>query len=145
MRYPKVDAAQAGAAVQVSRWTRYHRHLQWGDFSLEANTEAVPEAGYFFLLRDGSVLLRSEDFRTAEAAYRDLCRHHWEGDLGSGNPARRLASAWGLLSDQPTHPAAAAVVEQDGEVKDHERLKRVRNRHRYALATEARRSGSVRR
>jgi hypothetical protein len=129
--------AAAGATANLSRWARYHRHLEDGDFSLEANTDSVPEAGHFYLLRAGplqvEVLLRSDDFPTAEAAYHHLCREHWECHLTSPRPSQRLASAWGLLGLEPANQAAAAVIERDGRPGDRERLTRMRNRRRYDL------------
>lgn len=118
-------------------WGRYHRRLEHGDFSLEANTEAVPETGFFYLFRGDDVLLRCEDFPTAEAAYRNLCREHWEHHITSESPERRLASAWGLLGLEPGHPGALLVIERDGSSDDHARLIRVRNKQIH-LARQAR-------
>jgi len=114
----------------IAQRTRYHRHLEHGNFSLEANTEAAPEPGQFYLLQQGKVLLCSDDFGTAEAGYRELCRAHWERDLVSDAPLRRMASAWGLLGLELTHRGAAQVVEQDGVPADQVRLTRMRSRAR---------------
>jgi hypothetical protein len=113
------------------RWARYHRRLEGGDFSLEANTETVPEAGYFYLLRAGAVLLRSEDFAEAQTAYLGLCREHWEQHLGSTSREGRMASAWGLLSLSADDPAAMAVIEQDGLPADRARLEANRRKRIY--------------
>ena len=124
--------------LTLPRSVRYHRQLEHGDFSLEANTEAAPEAGHFYLLQRGSVVLRSDDFHAAEAAYRDLCREHWEFHLVSEILARRMASAWGLLGMEPAHRAAARVIESDGRPEDQQRLVRMRQKQRSQLQRQAR-------
>lgn len=120
--------------VKCSRWAHYRRQLSRGNFSLEANTDAVPETGQFFLLRDGDVVMRSEDLEPVELAYRELCREFWELDLASELPLRRVESAWGLLGQQPSHASAIQVIEQDGGDQDRRRLATLRNRYRYALS-----------
>lgn len=127
--------------VTVQRHARYSRRLELGDFSLEANTEGVPEAGHFYLLRAGEVLLRSDDFRTAESAYHNLCRLHWEHKLVSDRPTERMASAWGLIGLEPAHRGAAAVIEQDGQLADQTRLARMRSRQRAVAARSQRLAG----
>jgi len=112
----------------ISRWSRYSRKLEWGDFSLQANTEAVPEEGHFYLLQDGGILLCSDDYETVEQAYLGLCRDHWRANLDSVSVPQRLACAWGLLGLEPTDVAAKAVIERDGAANDRARLVRVNNR-----------------
>jgi hypothetical protein len=124
--------------ITVGRHSRYYRSLEHGDFSLEANTEAVPEPDHFFVLQEGKVLLRSDDFHTAEVAYRDLCRTYWEKNLASELPLSRMASAWGLLGAEIAHRGAAKVIEQDGSVADQTRLMRMRSRQRALLARSER-------
>ncbi|MCC2668569.1 MAG: hypothetical protein K0Q72_1040 [Armatimonadetes bacterium] len=124
-------APVARATLMSARWNRYRRCVDRGDFSLEANTETVPEPGFFFLLRAGEVLLQSDDYAIVEAAYNQLCREFWESHLTSTAAPRRVASAWGLLSLEPNHACAAAVIEQDGAPEDRNRLVRARNRSRY--------------
>ena len=85
--------------VRVTPQAHYRRHLEGADFSLEANTEATPEAGHFYLLRSGQVLLRSDDFNTSELAYQQLCHEHWESQLESNDAAvlegiRGVPIAW---------------------------------------------------
>jgi hypothetical protein len=124
--------------ITVGRRTRYHRSLEHGDFSLEANTESVPEPNLFYLLRDGEVVMSSDDFRTAEVAYQGLCREFWERNLSSEIPLQRMASAWGLLGAELSHRGAAKVIEQDGVPADQNRLMRMRSRHRALLARSER-------
>lgn len=131
--------------MTVARRTRYHRSLDNGDFSLEANTEATPEPNHFYLLQQGKVLLRCDDFRTAELAYQELCRKHWEHHLASELPVRRMASAWGLLGLEPAHRAAALVIERDGEHADQSRLARMRSRQRALQARNERTVGRAKR
>ena len=128
------------SAIAPPLWARYHRHLAGGDFSLEANTETTPQTGAFYVIQCGSVLLRSSDFPTAEAAYGGLCEEHWTRHLTSSDPAQRLASAWGLLGMEPANRAAAAVIEQDGLPGDHLRLARARSRRRALLKHAAKRA-----
>ena len=119
---------------------RYRRQLAEGDFSLEANTESVPEPGHYYLLQNGLVLLRTENFRTAEKAYHDLCRQHWQGQLESDTPACRLTGAWGLVGLEPENPAAAAVILRDGQPADGMRLLRMQKRRRSEKAAQGRRT-----
>lgn len=109
---------------------RYHRHLAGADFSLEANTGAVPQPGQFYVLRAGSVLMSSEDFAEAETFYKELCREFWAEHLGSPDPAVGLASAWGLLSLNVHDAAAAHVVQEQGSAADRKRLEQMRGRAR---------------
>src|SRR4051812_30087523 len=120
--------------ITMAPRTRYYRSLEHGNFSLEANTDAAPEPNHFYLLQAGEVLLRSDDFRTVEAAYQELCRTHWEDHLVSESRLRRMSSAWGLLGLEPAHRAAALVIEKDGETADQGRLVRMRSRRRAILA-----------
>jgi hypothetical protein len=133
------------AALAPPQWGRYLRHLEGGDFSLEANTDSVPEGGHFYLLRNGQVLLQSDDFSSAEAAYKDLCREHWEGCLGSECPVARFSSAWGLLGLDPKHQAAAALIRTDGTPADRRRLESNANRLRAQERRNNRGSGPFRR
>jgi hypothetical protein len=111
---------------KVSRFCTYRRYLKSADFSLEANTDAAPEEGHFYLLRAGAVLLRTDDYGQAEAAYQGLCRTHWEGRLAAGSLADRMLCAWALLGLDDGHPDALAVIRQEGAAEDQVRLNRVR-------------------
>ncbi len=130
MRPRKAPTNPVPAAVQ-SPWIHYHRQLSGADFSLQASTAAVPGDGHFYLLQQDSVVMRSEDFLEAEAAYRSLCRKHWEEHLNCEDPASRVASAWGLLGLEPGNPAASAVIEQDGRPEDRARLAKQKQRRRF--------------
>jgi len=130
MAYNKQPAVDR-ATLMGSPIVRYRRCLERGDFSLEANTEAVPEPGLFYLLRNGTVLLQSLEYAPVEAAYNQLCREHWELQLTSETPKRRLAGAWGMIGLEPAHLSAAEIIAQDGTPHDQARLLRTQNRQRY--------------
>lgn len=105
-------------AATVSGGGRYCRRIEGADFSLQANTDDVPEVGHFYLLRNGVVLHKSKTLGSAEAAYKTLCREFWEDGLTSESVPARMASAWGLLSSDPEHVAATQVVQRDGSPTD---------------------------
>lgn len=116
------------APDRISRWVHYRRQLQSGDFSLEANTDDVPEDGHFYVLQAGRVVSCSDDFGSAEGVYLGLCRDHWRSHLASSSPSERMASAWGLLGLEPTDADAVQVIEQDGTPEDRKRLLQMKNR-----------------
>src|SRR4051794_28300899 len=93
---------------KLARHMHYRRRIEGANFSLEANTEAAPEPGHYYVLREGEVLLRTNDLASAEAAYQQLCRECWESHLPSTDARVRRMSALGLLGQNPDHPAAAA-------------------------------------
>ena len=53
---------------------RYRRAPAGADFSLEANTEDVPQEGRFYILKGGEVSLDTEDFQEALTEYNRLCK-----------------------------------------------------------------------
>jgi hypothetical protein len=129
------------AIAELTPLGRYRRHIDGADFSLEANTDAVPEKGHFYVLRKGKVVMQSDDFPSAVEAYQDLCRTYWQNHLGSDDAEERLASAWGLISLEPENPAAAEVIRHDGDPADRKRLEQIRNRKRYGRAHAGRGRG----
>jgi hypothetical protein len=108
-----------------TRTARYRRHIDGADFSLEANTDATPKDGYYYVLRGGEVVLRSHNLRKAQEAYDAFCREHWLGSLESGSSASRLSSAWGLIGLEPSHTLASAVIAREGSDQDRARLGRM--------------------
>ncbi|MGV3723636.1 MAG: hypothetical protein ACO1SX_22290 [Actinomycetota bacterium] len=122
----------AETTADVSPSMRYRRHIEGTDFSLEANTDATPEAGHFYVLRGGEVELVSDEFPTAMAAYQGLCKEHWLNRLVSQNHSERMASAWGLVGLEPDHKDALEVIRTDGSDDDRKRLEQVRRRKRFA-------------
>lgn len=111
---------------------RYFRSLSGGTFSLQANTPDAPVEGHFYVFDAGELLFESEDFGLAEARYKELCRAHWDANLGSADVAVGLASAWGLLGLDSEHPQAVKLITQNGTAADHKRLQQLRNRARHA-------------
>lgn len=129
-----------------TRTGRYRRHVAGADFSLEANTDATPHDGHYYLLRGGEVVLSSHNLKKAEAAYHALCREHWLMSLDAGSPAARLSGAWGLLTLEPEHAGAAAVIARDGTDQDRARLGRFqRYQHLHPEQPEERSSRAERR
>ena len=118
---------------------RYRRHIEGSDFSLEANTSAVPADGRFYLLRNGEVVLQSSEFPEAIEAYNNLCREFWQNRLDSEEVSQRVASAWGLLSLDPEDKVAQENIKQDGSDNDRKRLEQDRNRRRLQKAAATRR------
>lgn len=118
--------------ADVSRLMRYRRHIEGTDFSLEANTEAVPERGHFYLLRNGRVELMSDEFPEAMEAYQGLCREYWKDHLKSVDPHQRMASAWGLVGLEPNNESALELIRNEGSEDDKKRLEQVRRRKRFS-------------
>ena len=92
---------------------RYRRSLDGADFSLEANTENVPDEGKFYVMRAGKVVVGSEDFDEATNAYHALCRDFWMERLESESIPIRVSAAWGLLGLDSADKNAIAVITRD--------------------------------
>lgn len=123
---------QVELTADVSPLMRYRRHIEGTDFSLEANTESVPEEGHFYLLRNGEVKLVSDEFPEAMEAYQGLCREYWQDHLDSRDRDARMASAWGLVGLEPDHKDAIELIKNEGSEEDRKRLEQVRRRKRFA-------------
>jgi hypothetical protein len=113
---------------------RYRRSLRDADFSLEANTESVPADQRFYLLRNGEVLLATEDFAEALGEYNRLCKEFWEARIEHPTPAIRVAAAWGILSLDPTDKNAIAIIQKDGTPQERKRLEQAQSRRRALRA-----------
>jgi len=118
--------------ADVAPQTRYRRQLQGADFSLEANTETVPGDGHFYLMQGGEIKLRSDSFTEAVDAYNGLCKRYWREHLQSEAPEERMASAWGLISLEPSNQEAMDVIRHDGTDADVARLEQLRRKSRFA-------------
>lgn len=118
--------------ADVAPQTRYRRQLQGADFSLEANTETVPGDGHFYLMQGGEVKLRSDSFTEAVDAYNGLCKRYWKEHLQSDALEERMASAWGLISLEPSNQEAIEVIRQEGTDADVARLEQLRRKSRFA-------------
>lgn len=115
---------------------RYRRGLQGASFSLEANTESVPADGRYYVLRDGEVVVASEDFQDAITEYNRLCREFWTERLESEEIQVRVAAAWGLLGLDSNDKTAQGVIIRDGSPQERKRLEQAQSRRR-ALRTRA--------
>jgi hypothetical protein len=115
---------------------RYRRGLQGANFSLEANTESVPADGRYYVLRDGEVVVASEDFQDAITEYNRLCREFWTERLESEETQVRVAAAWGLLGLDSNDKTAQGVIIKDGSPQERKRLEQAQSRRR-ALRTRA--------
>jgi hypothetical protein len=130
------------AIADVAPLGRYRRTIEGADFSLEANTDAVPGDGRFYLLRNGEVELSSEEFPRAMEAYTQLCREHWQTGLESEEAEERISSAWGILTLEPEHKVAVQVIQEDGSADDRKRMEQARKRRRFAKNRRGRRPGA---
>jgi hypothetical protein len=120
-----------GPLTGMSRNMVYRRHLEGANFSLEVNTENVPEPGQYFVLSEGAVVLRTSDAGSAETAYQELCHAFWESRLESQDPRVRRMSALGLLGQDPDHQAAGAVIRAEGSAADQARVQRASSARRH--------------
>jgi hypothetical protein len=109
---------------------RYRRGLEDADFSLEANTDAVPNDGRYYILQEGEVALATEDFQEALAEYNRLCGDFWRGRLHDPSPQIRVAAAWGLLGLDPTDRLAISIITQHGTPQECKRLQQAQSRRR---------------
>ena len=123
---------QTTLAIEFIPNAKYRRSVEGADFSLEANTEAVPEEGQFFVLRRGKVLMKSRKFSPALEHYQALCREHWTKHLQSPDRRTRLRSAWGLVSLEPNHPQALEVLRVEGKPADRQQVEQMRRRKRFS-------------
>jgi hypothetical protein len=104
----------------------FRRWIEGTNFSLEANTRAVPRPDLFYVLEAGAVRLGSSDFLAATAAYEGLCVAHWEKQLTHADPATRLLAARGLFCHNQAHLAAGELLVSQGEPQDRARVERAR-------------------
>jgi len=115
---------------------RYKRGLNGANFSLEANTEAVPADGRYYVLRDGEVVVASAEFQEAIGEYNRLCREFWMSRLEAEQTEVRVAAAWGLLGLDPNDKNAQAIIAKDGSPQERKRLEQAQSRRR-ALRSRA--------
>ena len=104
----------------------FRRRIEGSNFSLEANTPAVPCPDRFYVLEAGAVRLSSSDYPAATAAYEDLCVAYWEKQLTHADPARRLLAARGLFCHNRAHLAAGDLLVSQGEPQDRARVEHAR-------------------
>jgi hypothetical protein len=116
----------------------FRRWIEGSDFSLEANTPAVPSQDCFYVLEAGKVRLGTSDFRAATEAYEGLCLAYWESRLSSVVLPTRLLAARGLFRQNQEHPVAGELLTRQGDEMD--RVTVGKARHRAAFLR--RRQGS---
>jgi hypothetical protein len=109
---------------------RYKRGLEGANFTLEANTEAVPADGRFYVMRDGEVVCATAEFDEATTEYHKLCRDFWKERLQSESPQVRVSAAWGLLGLDSSDKIAIGVITQDGTPQDRKRMEQAQSRRR---------------
>src|SRR5687768_394084 len=100
---------------------RYKRGLDGADFTLEANTEAVPADGRFYILQQGEVVLATDEFQEAITEYNRRCLSFWRTRLEDSRIQVRIAAAWGLLGLDATDRQAQAVIIRDGSPQERKR------------------------
>ena len=116
----------------------YRRWIEGTDFSLEANTTAVPQEGAYYVLQGGKVHFSSKDLSAATAEYDALCVAYWEALLQSQDRNTRLLGARGLFRRDHAHTSARRILSAEGT--DHDRrliaqaTQRARHAERAALA-----------
>jgi hypothetical protein len=107
------------------------RWIEGSDFSLEANTLAVPNSDLFYVLEAGEIRLGTKDFRAATALYETLCMVYWEGRLTSEDLPTRLQAARGLFRHDHEHALAGDLLTRYGDERDRGMVGR--GRHRIAF------------
>jgi hypothetical protein len=106
----------------------FRRWIEGSDFSLEANTHAVPNSDVFYVLEAGEIRLGTSDFRAATALYESLCVIFWEGRLSSEDLPTRLLAARGLFRHDHDHPVAGELLTRHGDDKDRAFVGKARHR-----------------
>src|SRR5436309_3286304 len=102
--------------------------IEGSDFSLEANTPAVPGDDLFYVLVAGEVRLGTNSYVAASAEYEDLCRDYWEGRLNHVDLPTRLLAARGLFRRNQEHPRAGALLFSLGNERDRSTVAKARHR-----------------
>lgn len=109
----------------------FRRWIEGSDFSLEANTPDVPNEDLFYVMEAGEVRLSFDDFKTATAAYEDLCVAYWEERLTAADLSTRLMAARGLFRHDTDHPVAGDILTTQGDEKDRSTVTKARQRAAY--------------
>lgn len=107
---------------------RFRRWIEDSDFSLEANTPAVPNDDRFYVLEASEIRLGTSDFADATALYETLCVAYWEGRLASGDLPARLLAARGLFRHDHDHPLAGELLTRQGDDRDRAIVGKARHR-----------------
>jgi hypothetical protein len=106
----------------------FRRWIEGSDFSLEANTSAVPSDDLFYVLEASEVRLGTSDFKAATAEYESLCVSYWEERLTSADLPTRLLAARGLFRHDHEHPVAGELLTRQGDDRDRATVGKARHR-----------------
>jgi hypothetical protein len=106
----------------------FRRWIEGSDFSLEANTPAVPGDDLFYVLVAGQVRLGTNSFVAASAEYEDLCLVYWEARLNHVDLPTRLLAARGLFRRNQAHPRAGELLFSLGNAQDRSTVAKARHR-----------------
>ncbi len=111
----------------------FRRWIEGSDFSLEANTPAVPSDDRFYLVEASEVRQGNSDYVAASSEYESLCVTYWEERLTSADLATRLLAARGLFRHNNEHPVAAELLTRHGDERDRATVGKARHRAAYLL------------
>ena len=106
----------------------FRRWIEGSDFSLEANTPAVPSDDLFYVLVAGKVRLGTNSFVTASAEYEELCLGYWEERLTAFDLPTRLLAARGLFHRNHEHRGAGELLARHGNERDRSTVAKARHR-----------------
>ena len=114
----------------------FRRWIEGSDFSLEANTPAVPDKDRFYVLVAGEVCLGPSSFAAASAQYEGLCVAHWEQQLTHADLPTRLLAARGLFRHNRDHRVASDLLARQGDDRDRAAVARARQQTASASRKE---------
>ena len=117
----------AAPVLNVTPHGYFRRWIEGSDFSLEANTPAVPSNDLFYVLEAGEVRLSTSDFPAATATYERLCEAYWEERLSSVDLPTRLLAARGLFRHNHGHAMAGELLTRQGDERDQATVRRARH------------------
>ena len=105
----------------------FRRWIEGSNFSLEANTPAVPGKDRFYVLVAGEACLGTSSFAAASAKYEGLCVAHWEQQLTHADLPTRLLAARGLFRRNHEHAGAGALLARHGNERDRSTVAKARH------------------
>jgi hypothetical protein len=112
----------------------FRRWIEGSNFSLEANTPAVPGKDRFYVLVAGEACLGTSSFAAASAKYEGLCVAitHCVGtreqQLTHADLPTRLLGAQGLFRRNHEHAGAGALLARHGNERDRSTVAKARHR-----------------
>lgn len=118
---------------------RFVRRLEGANLSLEIKTERVPDDDACYVVQDGQIVSRHEDYPAALVEYQQRCAEYWERMLDDADSQTRLRAARGLYAQDATHPRALSILKKDGDGRDRRRLEQANARMAHARRVAAQR------